>query len=124
MIRIKHLMDAIERNDGQRLWVEPIGLTRDLQQWCGVDFVLSYLGPPLALWEWFEQHPDGYDYFRATYQQHLNKSPFARALRELATAAGRQDFTLLHSGDCPEHNTAAALAEFLSYQSHSCPPEA
>jgi len=29
MIYVKHLLDAVEKTDGQRMWVEPIGLTRD-----------------------------------------------------------------------------------------------
>ena len=27
MIKIKHLLDAVERDDGTRIWIEPIGLT-------------------------------------------------------------------------------------------------
>jgi len=26
MIRIKHFLDAVEKEDGNRLWIEPIGL--------------------------------------------------------------------------------------------------
>ena len=59
MINIKHFMDAKEESDGDRLWIEPINLTKDLQEWCFVDHLLPHLGPPMELWEWFEEHPDG-----------------------------------------------------------------
>ena len=55
MIRIKHVMDAVEKDDGQRIWVEPIGLTKDLREWCKVAHVLTHLGPPKALWDWFDE---------------------------------------------------------------------
>ena len=51
MIKVKHFLDAAEGDDGQRLWVEPISLARDLREWCSVDHVLCHLGPepkPLA----------------------------------------------------------------------------
>src|SRR5215212_10238110 len=69
MIKIKHLMDAVEKDDGSRLWIEPFGLTKDFCEWCQVDHVLSHVGPPQHLWDWYEEHPDGYGYFRATYHE-------------------------------------------------------
>ena len=33
MIKVKHFLDAVEQDDGQRLWVEPIGLCNDLREW-------------------------------------------------------------------------------------------
>ena len=114
MIKIKHLMEQVESDDGKRIWVEPGGLTRDLVEWCNVDYVMSHLGPPPALWEWFERHPDGYEYFRGKYHQILGDGPYRLALRHLASAAINENFTLLHQGDDPQHNTATALYEFLS----------
>jgi hypothetical protein len=35
----------------------------------------------MQLWEWFEEHPDGYGYFRATYHDWLAKSKYKTALR-------------------------------------------
>jgi len=123
MIKVKHLLDPIENDDGVRLWVEPIGLTKDLRQWCTVDHVLCHLGPPLGLWEWFDEHPDGYPYFRATYHDWLAKGKYKPALQELACAAQRQNFTLIYQGDDPAHNTATALHEFISELASYCPPE-
>ncbi len=114
MIKVKHLMDAVEPDDGQRLWVEATGLARDLREWCKVDHVLTHLGPTSELTDWFEKHPDGYDYFRARYHEALSQSPYKVALQHLAKAAGGENFTLLHTGDDPNHNAAAALHEYLS----------
>ena len=114
MIKIKHLLDAVEPDDGQRISVEPFNLSRVLREWCKVDHVLCHLGPPKALWEWFEEHPDGYDYFRARYHGTLANSKYRPALRQLAVDGMRQTFTLLHQSDDVEHNSATALQEFLN----------
>ncbi|HZL37464.1 MAG TPA: DUF488 family protein [Tepidisphaeraceae bacterium] len=123
MIKIKNMFDAVEAGDGERMWTEPIGLTRDLCEWCKVDHVLPHLGPPKKLWEWFDEHPDGYDYFRACYHESLGKGPYRKALQQLACAAMREDFTLLHQGNDAEHNTATALYEFLCELEAYCPDE-
>jgi uncharacterized protein YeaO (DUF488 family) len=123
MIKIKHLFDAVENDDGARLWIEAIGLTIDLRQWCKVDHLLCHIGPPHHLAEWFEQHPDGYAYFRACYHEALSRGRYRKALQDLACAGQRQNFTLLHQGDDPAHNTATALYEFLSELASYCPPD-
>ncbi len=114
MIKVKHLMDAAEEDDGQRLWVESTGLTRDLREWCRIDHVLPHLGPAADLSEWFTTHPDGYEFFRAKYHEALGGSPYKAALQHLARAGARESFTLLHTGDDPNHNAATALHEFLT----------
>ena len=124
MIKIKHVLDAVEKDDGQRIWVEPIGLTKDLREWCKVAHVLTHLGPPKALWDWFDEHPDGYDYFRARYHECLSNSTYKPALQRLASAQRNETFTLLHQSDNPEHNSASALQEFLSELEAWIPPEA
>src|SRR4051812_31970149 len=123
MIKVKHLMDATEPDDGERAWVEPVGLTADLKEWCGVDHVLSHLGPPVALAEWFEEHPDGYEYFRARYHEALACGPYKDALQQLACVALRRNFTLLHAGSDTSQNVAAALHEYLSELEAYCPRE-
>ena len=114
MIIVKHLLDAVEPGDGQRMWVESIGLTKDLREWCKVDHVLMHLGPPKPVWQVLESHPDAYDFFRARYHDFLAKSQYKPALQALATAGLRENFTLLHQSDDAEHNSATALREFLS----------
>ncbi len=123
MIKVKHLLDPVESDDGQRIWVEPWGLTKDLREWCRVEHVLPHLGPPKALGEWLEEHPDGYDHFRARYHECLAQSPYKPALQHLAHAGLRETFTLLHQGDDPGHNTGTALQEFINELEAWCPPE-
>src|ERR1051325_2445805 len=122
MIKIKNLMDAIESDDGERLWIEPIGLTKDLQEWCKVDHVLIHLGPPKKIWKWFEEHPSGYEYFRGKYHEALKNGPNVGALQALAHAGQKETFTLVHSGDNESENSASALYEFLTnLQAYSKP---
>jgi uncharacterized protein YeaO (DUF488 family) len=121
MIKVKHVFDAVEPDDGQRLWVEPVGLTRDLTEWCEVRHALPHVGPPTTLWQWFSCHPQGYEYFRAKYHEWLNVSPYKHALQKLACAAMKENVTLLHQGDSAAENTAVALSEFLSELEAYCP---
>ena len=107
-------MDAAEPDDGVWMWVEPVGLTLDLRQWCRVDHVLPHLGPPAELALWYEDHPEAYDFFRAKYHEHLGHSNLRTALAQLAKVANHQNITLLHHGEDPNQNTAAALHEFLN----------
>ncbi len=114
MIKVKHLMEAQEKEDGQRLWVEAVGLTKDLREWCSVDHVLTHLGPSADLAAWFEAHPDGYEYYRGKYHESLVSSPYRAALLQLAKASAAENFTLLHAGEDSTHNAATALYEYLS----------
>ena len=123
MIKVKHVLDTIEPCDGQRLWVEPMGLCKDLREWCKVDHVLPHLGPAMSIWRMFEQHPDAYEYFRARYHDQLRTSQYRVALQQLACASRKETFTLLHQGDDPEHNSATALYEFLTELEAWCKPE-
>src|SRR5688572_23893744 len=117
MLKVKHFMDAVEPDDGCRVWVEPMGLTRDLRGWCDVHVVLSRFGPPRELWDWFEERgggADAYEFFRGAYHLHLSRRPDRQSLQELARRAMHADFTLLHQAEDPEHNTATALYEFVT----------
>jgi len=123
MIRIKHFLDRVETEDRERIWVEPIGVTKDLQEICSIRHVLSHLGPPPKLARWFEAHPECYEEFRGRYHEHLNHGPYRQALQALAAVGLKEDFTLLHQGDDPARNTATALYEFLTQLQSYCPPE-
>jgi uncharacterized protein YeaO (DUF488 family) len=124
MIKVKHLMDVAETDDGQRIWVEPHNLTRDLREWCEVDHVLPHLGPPMKAWNVLQKHRDAYEFFRAEYHQRLRSSPYRAALQSLAVASRKENFTLIHASDDAEHNAAMALFEFLSDLEAYCPPDA
>lgn len=124
MIKVKNIFDAVEEDDGVRLWVELVGLTKDLREWCAVEHLMPHLAPDAKLAAWFEEHPDGYDYFRGAYHTALSASTFLPSLRELAAAAKDGTITLLHQGDDPAHNAGVALYEFLSeLQAFSSPQE-
>ena len=68
-----------------------------------------------------DEHPDGYEYFRGQYHECLSKGPYRTALQQLACAAMKENITLVHQGDDPQHNTATALHEFLSELEAYCP---
>jgi len=123
MIKVKHFMDSVEGDDGQRLWIESINVTRDLREMCSIDHVLTHLGPPMKLWKWYEDHPDAYDCFRGEYHEALRAGPYNEALLQLAAIAQRETFTLLHQSDDPIHNSAMALYEYLTELEAYCPPE-
>jgi uncharacterized protein YeaO (DUF488 family) len=124
MIKVKNIFDPVEPDDGQRIWIEPHGLTADLRQWCRVDHVLCHLGPAKRVAEWFEDHPDGYEHFRGSYHTTLSSSRYLPLLRQIACAAQRQHFTFLHDSDDPCQNAGVALHEFLSELQMYCPPDA
>ena len=123
MIKVKHFLDAVEPDDGQRIWVESVSLTRDLREWCKVTHVLPHLGPR-ELADWLEEHPDGYDYFRGRYHECLQHGPYRAVLQQLACASLGHRITLLHQGDDPQHNSATALYEFITELEAYCPPGA
>ena len=123
MIKVKHVLEAVEQDDGQRIWVEPIGLTKDLREWCRVDHVLPHLGPPIKAWKVLEEHPDAYEYFRACYHEALRRSQYRTALQQLACASRNETFTLIHQSEDGEHNSASALQEYLNELEAYCRPE-
>lgn len=113
MIKIKHLLDEKDSEDGLRIWVEPVGVTRDLRELCSIDHLLHATAPPRALWQWLAGHPNDYHLFRAHYHAWLGQSAYRRLLRQLARSARRHNLTFVHQGDDPDQNTAAALRDFL-----------
>ena len=115
MIQVKHFMDACAREDGPRLWVEPIGLTRDLLEWCEVDLLLREFAPPRILWEWFDERPGlgRYQVFRRGYRAYLLQGPHRTSLADMAHLALEGDLTLLHQGKDGTYNTATALREVM-----------
>jgi len=124
MVKVKHLMDDVETDDGQRIWVEPQNLTRDLREWCRVDHVLPHLGPTMKIWHVLDEHPDAYEFFRNEYHQQLRSSPYRVALQSLAVASRKENFTLIHAAEDAEHNAAMALYEYLTDLEAYCPPDA
>ncbi len=116
MLKCKHLMDSVENDDGLRLWIEPVGLTKDLREWCGVNRLLPELAPPVELAAWFDRHPDGYDCFRRQYRGWLRQPKHQMLLDALARAMPHQNITLLHQGSHPSQNAAMTLMEIVTEQ--------
>jgi len=113
MIRIKNLFEAPEATDNLRLWVGPVGLTRDLATWCRVDGWLREGSPSPELSEWFEEHPGGWQYFRGKHHEQLDRSNAAETLRALSRRAMKETVTLLHAESDPSENSAVSLYEYL-----------
>jgi uncharacterized protein YeaO (DUF488 family) len=114
MIRIKHLFDPVDKGDGERIWIEPVGLTRDFVEWFNIAHVMSNLGPSKEIAEWFEQHPACFDFFEDQYLTELQSSQYITSLRGLAVASLSQTFTLIYQGDKPNENSAIVLSNFLA----------
>jgi uncharacterized protein YeaO (DUF488 family) len=121
MIKTKHFMDQVEEDDGARAWVEPIRLTKDLQEWCSVDVVLTLLSPPRDVCEWFAAHPDGYENFRGAYHTWLSGHPCRPILQQLARESLQRNFTFLHASDEADRNCATALKDFITELGAYCP---
>lgn len=123
MIQIKNLFDAADESDGLRLWIGPIGLTKDLAVWCRVDRWLREGSPSPELAQWHEEHPDGWEYFRAKHHDSLAQGGHAPLLRELSRRAMRENITLLYEGSSQSQNAAVSLHEYLSELQLFCSDE-
>jgi uncharacterized protein YeaO (DUF488 family) len=114
MICIKHLFDPVEAQDGERIWIEPGGLTHDLKDICQITHIMSTLGPSAELAAVFEQHPNCFDFFEDQYLEELRSSAYLTSMRGLAAASVHQTFTLIYLGDNSKENCAVVLHRFLS----------
>lgn len=113
MLQIKNVFDPPDPQDGLRLWIGSVGLTRDLAAWCHVDGWLREGSPSAALAQWFEENPGGWEYFRGKHHEELGLSASMRELRTLSRRAINENITLLHGETDAQHNVAVSLYEFL-----------
>ncbi len=113
MILIKSVFDAADASDGLRLWIGAVPLTRDLTEWCRVDRWLQEGSPPAELAQWFDEHPGGWEYFRAKHHEALDRGDSLPALRRLSRTAMDENITLLHAESNPAQNAAVSLYEYL-----------
>ncbi len=123
MIQIKNLFDKPEPGDGIRLWVGPVNLTKDLAAWCKVDRWLQEGSPSLDLAEWFDEHPDGWEYFRGKHHESLARNCFRPLLRRLSRTAIDETITLLHAEMDAARNAAVSLYEYLVELQAHCSDE-
>ena len=76
--------------------------------------------PSSELRRWFGHEPSKWNEFRLRYFAELDRKP--EAIRPLLEAATRGKITLLYSARDTEHNSAIALAEYLSKRlTQRCP---
>jgi uncharacterized protein YeaO (DUF488 family) len=114
MIKVKYLLDPVDPDDGQRIWVERYGLTKDLQEWCQVDHVITEVAPSPALLYHLERDPDGFHVFRKAYASELHNSAWRDPLEKLALASRSGNLTLVHTSNDVDRNGAVALCQYLN----------
>jgi uncharacterized protein YeaO (DUF488 family) len=123
MIKVKHLFDSVDPDDGERIWVGPAALTLDLQEWCTVDHVIPEIAPSAALLYHLERDPDGFEVFQKAYFEELRCSAWQKPLETLAHASKSGNLTLLHTADDVDRNGAVALCQYLKTIAASWPPD-
>lgn len=123
MIQIKNLFDRAEPEDGIRLWIGAVNLTKDLAAWCKVDRWFREGAPSADLAAWFEEHPDGWEYFRGKHHEALARNGFAPVLRHLSRRALDETVTLLHAETDATQNAAVSLYEYLVELQAHCSDE-
>jgi uncharacterized protein YeaO (DUF488 family) len=114
-LRIKRVYDPPESGDGARFLVErlwPRGIRKDALPMTGW---LKEVAPSDGLRRWFGHDPARWDAFRRRYFEELDGHP--EAWRPIREAAALGPVTLLFSARDRAHNSAVALAEYLSGRS-------
>ena len=102
MINDQALHRAREEDRRKPTALDPAGEPdQGLAGWRFVDHLPPHLGPPTELWEWFEEHPDGYEFFRGKYHEYLNPADCDARFGRWPRAGLNENFTLLHQGDTP-----------------------
>jgi uncharacterized protein YeaO (DUF488 family) len=115
MIYVKHFMDSVSPGEGPRLWVEPLGLTLDLLEWCRIDLLMRDFAPNRILWEWYYERPGTgrYQVFSQAYRKWLLEGPCRASLQALAQLARNGDITLLHQCTDSTRNSGTVLRDAM-----------
>ena len=113
-LRVKHVLDPVEEEDGTRLLVErvwPKNLNRKtypMTDW------QPAVGPTLGLRKALLEAPEKYDDFAAGYKDFLSKDPAAMEFKaEIRTILQVENVTFLHASDDPDRNSAVVLREWV-----------
>ena len=113
-LRVKHVRDPVEEEDGTRLLVErvwPRGLNRKtypMTDW------QPAVGPTLALRKEFADNPDKFAAFSAGYRAFLSKEPAALEFKtEIRTILQVENVTFLYAEGGADRNSAAVLKEWV-----------
>jgi uncharacterized protein YeaO (DUF488 family) len=111
MIQVKRVYEPPSARDGARFLVErlwPRGMKKEelrLDEW------LKEAAPSDKLRRWFGHVPERWEEFRRRYFLELDEKP--ESWEPIRKAARRGTVTLLYSARDTEHNSAAALKEYL-----------
>ncbi|BBA34052.1 uncharacterized protein sS8_2100 [Methylocaldum marinum] len=112
MVYVKRVYETADPGDGERFLVErlwPRGIAKKelvMTAW------IKEAAPSSELRRWFGHDPARWDEFRRRYFAELDRRP--QVLQPILEAARRGSITLLYSARDTEHNSAVALAEYLS----------
>jgi uncharacterized protein YeaO (DUF488 family) len=112
MVFVKRVYETPSPSDGERFLVErlwPRGITKEA---LAVTAWIKEAAPSSELRRWFGHDPSKWDEFRLRYFAELDRKP--EVVRPLLEAATRGKITLLYSARDTKHNSAIALAEYLS----------
>ena len=110
-IRIKRVYEVASADDGVRVLVDrlwPRGLTKEKVQ---ADLWLKEVAPSDALRKWFHHDQPLWQEFKSRYFAELEQNP--QLVAQLLDLATKGTLTLLYGARDPDHNQAAALAEYL-----------
>ena len=113
-LRIKHVLEPVEEEDGTRLLVEriwPRNLNR--KNYPMTDWQPA-VGPTFALQKEFAASPEKFDAFQAQYRAFLEKDPSAREFKtEIRTILRVENVTFLHASEDRSRNSASVLREWV-----------
>jgi uncharacterized protein YeaO (DUF488 family) len=113
MIKLKRAYEAATPNDGVRILVErlwPRGVTK---QRAKIDVWLKELAPSTELRKWYGHDPVRWLSFRKRYWAELRDQGNLLALLKLI--AQDRTVTFVYAASDEQHNSAAALKQFLEH---------
>jgi uncharacterized protein YeaO (DUF488 family) len=111
MIKIKRAYDEVSDDDGYRILVGrlwPRGVTKER---AAIDLWLKDIAPSTELRKWFGHDPEKWEEFRRRYSKELEGKQ--KDIEILNQKISEGPVTLIYSARDREHNTAAALKDYL-----------
>ena len=112
MVNVRRVYEPPSRKDGTRILVErlwPRGLSKER---AAIDLWMKEVAPSAELRTWFGHDPSKWDEFRKRYWAELERNPEAVAL--LKQQIKKTTVTFVYAARDAEHNSAAALKQFLA----------
>ena len=110
-VRLKPASEQPARGDGTRVLVDgawPRGVSKEDAD---IDLWLKDIAPTPRLRKWFGHDPDKWDEFQRRYFKELDTKH--QVIAELLEMARRGRVTLVFGARNGEHNSAAALRDYL-----------